>query len=576
MNIEELKNLIKGDVSTTDIDLEKYSHDASIFEVKPEVIVYPKDSEDIQSLVKWVGEHKAEQPSLSLTARSAGTDMSGGPLNDSIVLDFMKYFNHILEVVPISPKFDEFGREIEDPRFYGSDNVGGKIGSAGYAVTEPGVYYRDFEKETLAKGLFLPSYPASREICAMGGIVANNSGGEKSLSYGKTEKYVQELNVVLSDDNEYVFKALTPEELEAKKNQQDFEGQVYREMSALIESNYEAIQNAKPNVSKNSAGYYLWNVWPDKKIFDLTKLFVGSQGTLGLVTKIKFKLIKPKPYSKLLVMFLNDLAPLGDLVNEVMKFKPESFETYDDQTLKLAMRFLPALIKNMKGSALSLFFKFLPEAGMVLTGGLPKLVLLAEFTGDTETEVDDKLKSAQEAVKVKFDVGTHITKDAEEAEKYWTIRRESFSLLRKHVGNEHTAPFIDDVIVHVDQLPIFLPKLNELIGQYKGLTYTIAGHAGDANFHVIPLMDFHSEANRKAIPELSEKVYDLVISMHGSITAEHNDGLIRTPYLEKMYGQKITELFKQTKDIFDSMNIFNPRKKVNADMSYATAHISKK
>lgn len=545
---DDIKQIIKGDITTADADRVRYSHDASIFEVKPEIIVYPKDSEDVQHLVKWVAEHKTSQPELSLTARSAGTDMSGGPLNDSIVLDFMKYFNHVLEV------------------------------GDSYAITEPGVYYRDFEKETLVKGLLLPSYPASREICAMGGIVANNSGGEKSLSYGKTEKYVEELNIVLSDGKEYVFHALNLEELEAKKSQHDFEGQVYREMHALIESDYEVIQKAKPNVSKNSAGYYLWNVY-DKMtgIFDLTKLFVGSQGTLGLVTKMKLKLIKPKKYSKLLVMFLNDLAPLGDLVNEVMKFKPESFETYDDQTLKLALRFLPALIKSMKGSALSLFFKFLPEAEMVLTGGLPKLVLLAEFTGDTESEVDDKLKMAQEAVKAKFNISMHITKDAEEAEKYWTIRRESFALLRKHVGNEHTAPFVDDVIVHVDQLPVFLPKLNDLVGQYKGLTYTIAGHAGDANFHIIPLMDFHSEENRKAIPELSEKVYDLVISMHGSITAEHNDGLIRTPYLEKMYGPKITELFKKTKEIFDPKNIFNPRKKImiGDGMDYAMSHIEK-
>lgn len=258
-----------------------------------------------------------------------------------------------------------------------------------------------------------------------------------------------------------------------------------------------------------------------------------------------------------------------------MKFKPESFETYDDQTLKLVLKFLPDLIKKMKGSALSLFFEFLPEATMIITGGLPKLVLLAEFTGDSEAEVDEKLKNAQTAVAENFKIKTHITKDAEEAEKYWTIRRESFALLRKHVGNEHTAPFIDDVIVHVNQLPTFLPKLNELVSQYKGLTYTIAGHAGDANFHVIPLMDFHSEENRKAIPELSEKVYDLVISLHGSITAEHNDGLIRTPYLEKMYGPKITDLFRQTKQIFDPLNIFNPGKKVGGDMQYALNHISK-
>ncbi len=213
---------------------------------------------------------------------------------------------------------------------------------------------------------------------------------------------------------------------------------------------------------------------------------------------------------------------------------------------------------------------------MLLTGGVPKIVLIAEFTADTEEEASSKAEQAQTSVsKLGINMKTHITHTEGEEEKYWTIRRESFNLLRQHVEGKHTAPFIDDVVVHVDQLPSFLPKLNELVGQYKGLTYTIAGHAGDANFHVIPLMDFTIEENRKAIPELSDKVYDLVISLHGSITGEHNDGLIRTPYLEKMYGPQITALFKKTKDIFDPQNIFNPGKKVNPDMQFALAHMIK-
>ncbi len=546
MNIEELKGVIKGDMSQSETDLFKYSKDASIFEVKPEVIVYPKDAKDIQELVKWVSENKSAQPSLSITARAAGTDMSGGPLNESIILDVLKYLNQIVEV------------------------------GDSYAITEPGVFYRDFEKATLEKGLLLPSYTASRELCAIGGMVANNSGGEKSLSYGKTERYVKELSMVLSDGNEYTFHALEPHELEAKKLLKTFEGQIYRDMHALLEANHEAILAAKPDVSKNSAGYYLWNVWPDKKVFDLTKLFVGSQGTLGIITKVKLDLIQPKKYSKLLVMFLNDLAPLGDLVNEVMKFKPESFESYDDQTLKLAVKFLPSMIKHMKGHAISLFFSFLPELEMMLTGGMPKIVLIAEFTSNDEAEVNEKLKTAQAAVHAKFDLKSHITQTEAEGQKYWTIRRESFNLLRQHVEGKHTAPFIDDVVVHVNQLPYFLPKLNELISNYPGLAYTIAGHAGDANFHIIPLMDFHDEANRKAIPELSEKVYDLVVSLKGSITGEHNDGLIRTPYLEKMYGSEIVELFKKTKDIFDPQNIFNPGKKVHANTpAYTMEHIIK-
>ncbi|HZZ99547.1 MAG TPA: FAD-binding oxidoreductase, partial [Candidatus Paceibacterota bacterium] len=529
--INELK--ISGEISQSKDDISRVSRDASIFKVTPKVVLYPKDAEDVKSVVKWAAEQKQKDTSISITARSAGTDMGGGPLNDSMILDFTKHFNRVLEV------------------------------GENYAITEPGVYYRDFEPETLKKGLLMPSYPASRELCTVGGMVSNNSGGEKSLRYGKTERYVRELHMVLSDGNEYVFGPLTREQLEQKKSQQDFEGAVYRGMHELLETNYDAIKKAKPDVSKNSAGYYLWNVYDkEKDIFDLNKLLVGSQGTLGMVTKIKFDLIRPKKHSKLLVIFLKDLKPLGDLVNEVMRFKPESFESYDDQTLKLAIRFLPAMLKKMKGNVFSLFFKFMPEMGMVLSGGMPKLVLIAEFTADDESEIDRTMAEAEKSVKEKFHLKTHLTRSAEEAEKYWTIRRESFSLLRSNVGDEHTAPFIDDIIVHVNQLPTFLPKLNELVAQYKGLTYTIAGHAGDANFHVIPLMDFRKKENREAIPKLSEQVYDLVISLHGSITAEHNDGLIRTPYLEKMYGSEITDLFRKTKEIFDPHYLFNPRKKV--------------
>ncbi|MEX2090560.1 MAG: FAD-binding oxidoreductase [Candidatus Paceibacterota bacterium] len=546
---EEIENLIEGEVSAKEADLKFFSHDASIFEVRPQVVVRPKNTEDLKKLVSFVSEKKSSQPDLSLTARAAGSDMTGGPLNESIILDFTAHFNKIYEI---------------------TDTPDG----GGYAILEPGVYYRDFEKEAARKNLLFPSYPASKSLCALGGMVANNAGGEKSLSYGKTEKYVRELNVVLSDGNEYILGPLTSEQLEQKKSQQNFEGEIYRRIHELISSNTGIIKDAKPDVSKNSAGYYLWNVWDGQK-FDLTQLFVGSQGTLGLITKIKIGLIHPKKHSKLLIMFLRDLAPLGNLVNEVMKFKPESFESYDDQTLKLAIRFFPDLLKKMKGNAILLFFRFIPEAMMILTGGMPKFVLIAEFTGDDEKEVDRKLEEAQSQVRSKFHIKTRVARTAAEAEKYWTIRRESFSLLRKHVGDKHTAPFIDDVVVHIEQLPKFLPKLNELVGQYKGLTYTIAGHAGDANFHVIPLMDFRKEENRKAIPELSEKVYDLVASLRGSITGEHNDGLIRTPYLNKMFKPEVIALFEKTKSIFDPLNIFNPGKKVGGSLNYSLDHIRK-
>lgn len=540
--LDSLKNKLKIETKNSRDVLDLYSRDASLFKVKPQAVVFPKNTEDIKNLVCFVKDSKSKGENFSLTARSGGTDMTGGPLTESLVVDMAKNFNHIKKI------------------------------SSDFAVVEPGVFYREFDKATRSKGLILPSYPASRDICTVGGMIANNSGGEKTLTYGKTEKYIEELKVVLQDGNECVFKSLSLEELAGKKGQNDFEGEIYRKTSELIENNYDLLQSAKPDVSKNSSGYFLWNVW-DKKSgrFDLTKLFVGAQGTLGIITQAKLKLIKPKQYSRLLVIFLKDLRKLAVLVNEVLKFKPESFESYDDHTLRVAVRVFPDLIKKLKGNFLGLLWKFLPEFWMVLSGGVPKLVLIAEFTSDDEKEAYEKAKLAEEIIK-NLNLQTKITKTKEDAEKYWVIRRESFNLLRKNVHGLHTAPFIDDVIVKPSQLPEFLPQLYAILDQYK-IIYTIAGHVGDANFHIIPLMDLHKAESRRIITELAEKVYDLTFKFKGSISGEHNDGLIRSPFLEKMYGPEIYKLFKETKKIFDPDNIFNPGKKVGTNLKYAMEHL---
>jgi len=537
----ELRKIIKGEVRDDEKTRETYSHDASIFEIKPEVVVSPKDSKDLQALVKAVPKLRKKYPKLSLSARSAGTCMSGGSLTESVMVDFMKHFNHVLEV--------------------------GK----GYAIAQPGVYYRDFEKATLRKGWLFPSYPASRELCAIGGIVNNNSGGEKSLSYGKTEKYIEELSMVLADGKEYAIKPLTKGQLAQKLKLKGFEGEIYRKTYKLVTENSDILKKAKPMVSKNSAGYFLWNVW-DGKTFDLTKLITGAQGTLGFVTKVRFKLIKPKTHSKMLVIFLNDLKNLGKITHDVLRYCPESFESYDDHTFKLAMRFIPDLLKRMGGNSILLGLQFIPELWMTFMGGVPKLVLIAEFAGENTDHITGRLKEAQAEVEKKYKVRTRIT---DHPKKYWVMRRESFSLLREKVKDKKTAPFIDDFVIQPDHLPEFLPKLNKILRKYPSLIYTIAGHVGDGNFHIIPLMDLSKESERKIIPKLSKEVYKLVIEYKGSITAEHNDGLVRTPYLKQMYGEKVYKLFEETKNIFDPKGIFNPHKKVGGTVKYAMDHMKK-
>jgi len=547
-----LAGVMKGEVSDDAETLKAASRDTSLFTRMPELVVYPKDAADVSAIVKEVGRARSAGASVSLTARAAGTDMSGGPLTTSVVVSFTEHMNRMGDV-----------------------NVGRTTSYIdGYAVTEPGVFYRDFEKATMEKGLMLPSYPASREIAAMGGIVANNAGGERTLRYGKTEKYVEELDVVLSDGSIATFKGLDAVELEAKKSLNNLEGKIYREMDALLTENAVLIEAHRPKVSKNSAGYALWSVRESKEVkplyFNLAKLICGSQGTLALWTRAKLGLVKPKAHRAMLVIFLGSpkhgeggLAILPEIVRRVLEQNPESFESYDDHTFTLAVKFLPQMLAQMGfARAARLGIDFIPEAVMVASGGVPKLILMAEFAEDTIEAADAKALAAKEAL-ADLHVQTKIEKNERESEKYWVVRRESFNLLRKNLHGLVSAPFIDDFVVPPSCYPEFLPKLNALLAEYKdNMVYTVAGHIGDGNLHILPLMDLTKEENRKVILELAPKVYELVIRAGGTTTGEHNDGIIRTPYLPMLFGPEMVALFKRTKKIFDPLNIFNPGKKV--------------
>lgn len=536
----------KGDIDSSEATRQAYSHDASLFELVPEVVVFPKNIKDLQQLVVCTHLLKNKIPNLSLTARSAATCMSGGAINDSVIIDFRRYFTNIETV------------------------------TGDGAQTQPGVLYRDFEEATLAKGAIMPSFPASRDLASVGGMVANNAGGEKSLEFGKTENFVQELQVVLSDGQAYSIQPLNRQELEAKRAQNNFESQIYRQMYALLESHYDAIKAAKPKVTKNSTGYNLWDVWDrDKGIFDLTKLFVGSQGTLGLIADIKFRLVPNPPHSGVLVAFMKTIDNLPGVINTVLARKPASFEAFDNHTLMLAIKFFPYFRKALGwGGLVKLGFQLLPDA-FLLFRGIPKMVLLIEFTGQTPDEVVSKVHEMKLALK---DFKLEATEEDSSEAKAWKfriMRRESFNLLRKKVKGKHTAPFIDDFVVPPQHLVEFFPKLQAIIKKYN-LLATIAGHMGDGNFHIIPLMKIEDPAERAKLARCMKEVNELVLSYGGSISGEHNDGMIRGPWLEKMYGKDIMELFRQTKKIFDPENIFNPHKKTDADWDFSMSHIREK
>lgn len=519
--------------------LQRASRDASLFQMSPQAVVYPTNASQLGELVRFAAQHAAA--GVSLTPRAAGTDMSGGPLSRSVVVDMTRHFHHILAV-----------------------------GSA-QAITQSGVYYRDFEAATLKQGWLMPAYPASRDLCTIGGMVANNAGGEKSLQYGKVDRYVTALKAVLADGNEYVIEPLEAAEATAKMRQKDFEGELYYRLAKLMEKNEAAIAASRPRVSKNSSGYNIWDVW-DGQRFDLTKLLIGSQGTLGIITEITLRLIKPKPFRHLLVIFLPDLHELARVVTAIMRYRPETFESYDNHTISVGLRHFPSVLGQIPlRSLLGLFMSVAPQLLRMLTGKKPALVLMAEFSGEHNNEVLLRTQAAQAALK-SFTVTSKIVRSPAEMATYWAVRRGSFNLLRLHAGHQQTAPFIDDICVQPEHLPAFLPALHAIMGRYD-IVYTIAGHVGDGNFHIIPLMDLADPAARTVIEKLGDEVFALVLKYGGSLSGEHNDGLIRSHYLSRQFGAATYQVFKEIKHIFDPHDIFNPGKKIGVDWENVKQYI---
>ena len=570
VNIQhELANILDGDVSIRETDLQEKSTDWSLFKIVPDLVIYPKHPLDIQKTIDYVNEHNQKEPErLSITARAAGSGMSGGSLNHSIIVDVTRYMNNFRHL-----HMGDFGSNEHREGF--------PYFITATATAEPGMYYRDFEKYTLAKNVIMPVFPASRNLCAIGGMVANNGAGEKSLKYGQNKDFVRELQVILADGELYHIAPLSYSELQDLMNEDHFLAYICSEIYDLLKNNWDTIQKNRPLTKKNASGYLIWDVIDAESIkefeqgkgsFDLTKLFVGAQGTTGIITEITYGLVTEEPESELIVIFAKSLKDLPTIVSTLQSYDVETIELYDDHTFKIGVKFFRDFIKN-KGlfGALRYALRFIPEFWMAISGGVPKFIILAESSDLSKESVDAESKTQLEAIKRALPkTKSFLVRSKKSAKKYWDFRRDSFKLLTEHSQKSRqmgtgtrTAPFIDDIAISPEKLPEYIPKLIAILDEYKDdFLYTIAGHLGDGNFHIIPLVDMQIQKNRDHILEISTRVYDLVVEFGGTITAEHNDGIIRTPFIPQMFGNEMASIFKHIKETLDPENIFNPGKKV--------------
>ena len=290
------------------------------------------------------------------------------------------------------------------------------------------------------------------------------------------------------------------------------------------------------------------------------------------MTKANIKLVPAPLHSGTLVCYLHSIDNLGTIIPAVLAEKPATFECFDDNTLWMSFKFVFSFIKRLGPITwLIMCLQLIPD-GLAILRGTPKLVLLIEFTGETQQEVHNKIHTAKQNLQ-KYDF-TYMEEDDTEAKarKFWLMRRESFNLLRSKVKDKHTAPFIDDLIVPPARLAEFLPQLRAIIKKYE-LIATIAGHLGDGNFHVIPLMKIEDPKERAKFEPAMREVNTLVIKYGGSVSGEHNDGMIRGPWLQQMYSPSVLGYMKEIKAMYDPLNIFNPHKKTDATWEYSFNHI---
>lgn len=542
--LDELKTIFKGEITTDANIREAYSHDASIYEMMPEAVLSPLDAADIKRLVRFVSLNKSFHPNLSITPRSAGTDMSGSAIGDSLVVDMTKHFNKV--------------HAVSDTEIH----------------SQPGVFIRDIDPLLDKRNVMLGCIPASRAYNTIGGMVANNSAGEQSLRYGNTDKSIREVSAVLSDGNEYTFKPISKKELFVKIAQGDFEGELYRKIYELIEAHYDLIKNARPKTHKNSMGYNLWTTWDrDTGIFDMTQLLTGSQGTLGIITDLKMATVPKAKHSGLLLAYLSKVEDLAEIVPLVASHSPATFEGFDNVTFELGIKYFQ-IFRTQLGTK-----EWLKQQASLLgsvakfKGHLPNIVLMIGFEGDTYQEVNDKILAmdhdlGQHHIKIK----TEIEGNEEQSGPFWNIRRASLSLLRNKIEGKYASAFMDDMAVQPRYVPEFIPKVRKIIRKYN-LPATISGHFGDGNFHIVPLMDIADPKEQFKLEPAMRELIQIILEYKGTMAGEHNDGMIRGPWLAAQFGEEMYERFRDVKGIFDPRYIFNPHKKTDAAWDFSMQHI---
>lgn len=528
----ELTAAVQGEVRFDEMTRGLYSTDASIYQIQPLGVVFPKDHADVVAAVKIAAQHR-----IPILPRGGGTSLSGQSVARALVIDLSRFMHRILNLDP--------QRQL--------------------VRVEAGVVLQQLNSALKPHQLQFGPDVSTASRAAVGGMMGNNSAGSHSLIYGKTIDHVREVKIVLADGTEMTCGPLTPEALALKQALATTEGRIYREFPRIVSEHETDIVARFPRLLRRVSGYNLDEfvprfaatlprapvsqkldqLFPDRAQFNLARLIVGAEGTLGIITEATLHAI-PLPRERGVACLLFESVDTAvQSVPKILECLPSAVELLDQNIVELSR-------ENLQ------YQKYLD-----FVEGAPAALLIVEFMGDTPLHVADGLLLLEQRLTGQTGLLKIIrATSAEQTDKIWRCREAGAPLLLSIPGARKPIAFVEDPAVEPSKLPEFTRRFRAILTRH-GASGAYYGHASVGCLHLRPMIDTKSAADRQRLKAISDDVQKLVVEFRGAMSGEHGDGLSRSYHNPALFGQRLFAAFQQIKELFDPYRLFNPGKVVD-------------
>ena len=508
----ELRKRVSGEVRFDPFSRYLYSTDASMYQMDPVGVVVPRNVEDVLAVMEVASQHKTP-----VLPRCGGTSLAGQTVNHAIVMDFTKYMSRVIAL-----------NEEE-----------------GWARVEPGIVLDELNRIAAPFGLKYAPDPTTSNRACVGGGIGNNTCGSHSVVYGKTIDHIMELRTILSDGSQAHFRPLDQGELESKLSGDSLESSLYRDVLRIGRENRDEVLARYPQIMRRVSGYNLDDFIDPGAQVNMSRMIVGSEGTLCVVTEAKVNLV-PVPHHKgLAVVHFYDVVEACDATWEILRHNPAAVE--------MIGRMILDRCRESLGSARLMDF----------VEGAPDALLVVELTGESEEEVVSKLSDLRSDMARKGLGYTclNILEPSEQA-KVWALRSSGLGLLMSARGDSKPLAYVEDTAVDPQKLGAFIKRFDEIVKAHD-TEAAYYGHASVGCLHVRPLVNLKTSDGTDKMVSLASEISDLTLEFGGSLSGEHGDGIVRGVWNEKMFGSQLYQAFREVKQAFDPHNIMNPGKIVD-------------